>query len=200
MVSHQVKQKQLLKQEKKTYKGDIMIDKFFMVYVDGEKSPTMKHISKESAEKEAQRLADVMNKKTFVLEVNSSTMPSEVNIRIDSFEAALDYLGRKNNIYFCDLPDKHAKAMAAMYKLITIAEAWNKADNFIPDFPNRNQYKYFPWFIYDDKIVGFVCVSTTNTSSTAYAYSGSRLCFKTDERAEQFGKQFIDLWNDFLLL
>lgn len=27
MVSHQVKQKQLLKQEKKTYKGDIMIEK-----------------------------------------------------------------------------------------------------------------------------------------------------------------------------
>lgn len=199
MALHQVKQKQLLKRGKKTYKGDIMIDKFFMVYVDGEKSPTMKHISKESAEKEAQRLADVMNKKTFVLEVSSSTMPSEVNVTIDSFGAALDYLGRKNNVCFCDLPDKHEKAMIAMFKLITIAEAWHKADNFVPDFSNRKQHKYFPWFVYKDEAMGLVYRSTVGTASYADAIHGSKFCFPTSGRAEQFGKQFIDLWNDFLL-
>src|SRR5574344_468722 len=123
----------------------------------------------------------------------------DVSTTIPNYEAALEYLGRENNAYICGIPDKHAKAMVAMYKLITIAEAWNKADNFIPDFSNRNQYKYFPWFVYNDKAAGFVYANTTYTASDASADFGSRLCFKTEERAEQFGKQFIKLWNDFLL-
>ena len=125
--------------------------------------------------------------------------PDEINVKVDSFEAALEFLGRENNTCMCGIPDKHAKAMVAMYKLITIAEAWNKADNFVPDFSNRNQYKWFPWFQYSNDAAGFVCADTLPAASVAYASFGSRLCFKSSKRAAQFGKQFIDLWNDFLL-
>jgi hypothetical protein len=169
-----------------------------MVFVEGENTPTVRYDNLKEAEKEAQRLADKCGKKAFVLESASLIKPVGINVKADSFEAALEYLGRENNAYICGIPDKHAKAMVAMYKLITIAEAWNKADNFVPDYDNTNQYKCFPWFK-KRGTAGFVFAITHSTASSANANFGSRLCFKTDERAEQFGKQFIKLWNDFLL-
>ena len=69
---------------------------------------------------------------------------------IKSYKEALKYLKRYDetfNLVTCH----NAKALIAIEKLMVIAEAWNKADNFVPDFSNRNQYKYFPWFVYNDK-------------------------------------------------
>ena len=175
-----------------------MNKKFFMVFVEGENTPTVQHDNLKKAEKEAQILADKYGKKAFILESTSLITPDEINVKVDSFEAALEFLGRENNACMCGIPDKHAKAMVAMYKLITIAEAWNKADNFVPGYDNTNQYKWFPWF-QKRGTAGFVCANANYTASSAYACIGSRLCFSTSERAEQFGKQFIDLWNDFLL-
>lgn len=175
-----------------------MEKKFFMVYADGGNAPTVKHPSIDVAEKEAQRLADKLGKKTFILETNSVVTPDEINIKVDSHEAALEYLGRKNDACMCLLPEKHAKAMVAIYKLITIAEAWNKADKFVPDFDNTNQLKWFPWFKKQGS-AGFVYANTNNAATRTYANVGSRLCFATSDRARQFGEQFIDLWNDFLL-
>lgn len=175
-----------------------MNKKFFMVFVEGENTPTVQHDNLKKAEKEAQRLADKYGKKVFVLESTSLITPDEINVKVDSFEAALEFLGRENNACMCGIPDKHAKAMVAMYKLITIAEAWNKADNFVPDYDNTNQYKWFPWF-QKRGTAGFVYAYANTAASHATANLGSRLCFSTSERAEQFGKQFIDLWNDFLL-
>ena len=170
-----------------------------MVFVEGKNTPTVQYDNLKEAKKEAKRLADKCGKKAFVLEPTILIEPDEINVKVDSFEAALEYLGRENDACMFGIPDKHVKAMVAMYKLITIAEAWNKADNFVPDFSNCNQYKYFPWFVYNDKSAGFVFTRTAYVASYAYASIGSRLCFSTSERAEQFGKQFIDLWNDFLL-
>ena len=123
----------------------------------------------------------------------------DVSTTIPSYKAAKDKLGCVAVKVIPEVREHHAKALNALNKLFTIAEAWNKADNFIPDFSNRNQYKYFPWFVYNDKTAGFVFANSTYTASYASAHVGSRLCFSTSERAEQFGKQFIDLWNDFLL-
>lgn len=92
------------------------------------------------------------------------------------------------------------KALIAYNRLCTIAQAWNKADDFTPDFSNMNQTKWFPWFVYSDDAAGFVFANASNAATYAYAYISSRLCFMTRERAEQFGKQFIDLWNDVLLI
>ena len=40
---------------------------FFMIYVEGERSPIFAHNTLKSAETEAQRLAELTNKKTYVL-------------------------------------------------------------------------------------------------------------------------------------
>lgn len=99
-----------------------------------------------------------------------------------------------------DINPHHLKALVALNKLFTIAEAWNKADGFVPDFADRGQWKYFPWFKYDDKTAGFVCASTINTASTASAGIGSRLCFISESRAKEFGEKYVDLYNDVFLL
>ena len=134
----------------------------------------------------AMQFAESIGKEICVMEVKSTYSPL-----IDSYEAAKTYLGG-------DAKD-HQKALIALEKLIVIAEAWNKQDGFVPDYSNSNQYKWFPWFRYSDDAAGFVCAYSSNTATTTTATIGSRLCFKSEERATEFGKQFIDLWNDFLL-
>ena len=93
----------------------------------------------------------------------------------------------------------HLHALLALNKLFTIAEAWNKADGFVPDFSDWEQDKWFPWFVYDNDAAGFVFANANSTATCASANIGSRLCFKTSERAAQFGKQFIDLYNKVFL-
>ena len=98
-----------------------------------------------------------------------------------------------------DLNPRHLNALVALNKLFTIADAWNKADGFVPDFSNSRQYKYFPWFVYNKDAAGFVSADTNNTATTTIAHIGSRLCFKTANRARQFGEKFADLYNQVFL-
>lgn len=144
----------------------------------------------------------------------------EINEVVTTYEEAREYLGGKPNADFTvakkilsgnhvklddvanlvsEANPKHIKALIAYNRLCTIAQAWNKADGFEPDFSNTSQYKYFPWLEYSRDAAGFVCAATATTATATGAYVGSRLCFKTRERAEQFGKQFIELWNQMLL-
>lgn len=144
----------------------------------------------------------------------------EINEVVTTYEEAREYLGGKPNADFTvakkilsgnhvklddvanlvsEVNPKHIKALIAYNRLCTIAQAWNKADDFTPDFSNRNQTKWFPWFVYSDDAAGFVCAYASNAASYAGAHFGSQLCFMTRERAEQFGKQFIELWNDVFL-
>lgn len=102
-----------------------------------------------------------------------------------------DFLGSLNPTHF--------EALEALNKLFTIAQAWNIMDGFVPDFSNRGQKKWFPWFTYEKATERFVFSSTVYTPASAFAKIGSRLCFKTQERAEQFGKQFADLYNKVFL-
>ena len=131
----------------------------------------------------------------------------EVNEVITDFESARKALGGKPNADFTvakkilsgnvvqledverlvtDINPKHIKALIALNKLFTIAQAWNKEDGFVPDFSDWEQYKWFPWFVY---------AATSYSPSGAPAPVGSRLCFKSSARAAQFGKQFADLYN-----
>lgn len=95
---------------------------------------------------------------------------------------------------------RHLKALIALNKLFTIAEKWNKEDGFVPDFSNKDQWKYFPWFKYSKEAAGFVFANTSAAASHAVAVIGSRLCFKSESRAEAFGKKYADLYNEVFLL
>ena len=145
----------------------------------------------------------------------------EVNEVITDFESARKALGGKPNTDFTvskkilsgnvvqlndvarlvtDINPMHIEALIALNELFTIAQAWNKEDGFVPDFSDWNQDKWFPWFKYDMDAAGFVFAVTATAPSTAVAYIGSRLCFKSSARAAQFGKQFAHLYNKVFLL
>lgn len=144
----------------------------------------------------------------------------DVDDEIADFKDAVQYLGLDANDGYevygrekggagslkkCDveklvreLNPRHVDALIALNELFTIAEAWNKADGFVPDFSDNDQRKYFPWFAYDKDVMRF---SQSGSMSSAYASTFcARLCFKTVKRAMQFGQRFAGLFNKFLML
>ena len=144
----------------------------------------------------------------------------KVNEVITDFESAKKYLvGKTNDVFgvvkkrlsksvdpikdaeilIKEINPKHIEALVALNRLFTIAEAWNKADGFVLDFSNYKQQKWFPLFYYTND-AGFVYATTSYITSHATVPLSPRLYFKTSERAEQFGKQFIDLYNNIFLL
>ena len=135
---------------------------------------------------------------------------NDVNETITDFESARKALGADFTTFnksqlrdglnlMTSLNPKHIEALIALNKLFTIAQAWNKEDEFVPNYSDCNQDKWFPWFKYDEDAAGFVFASASRTPSHAYAYIGSRLCFKSSARAAQFGKQFAELYNKVFL-
>ena len=133
----------------------------------------------------------------------------EVNEAITDFDSAIKYLvGNTNDDFIVDkerfsksvvkikkaemlikeLNPKHIEVLIAVNRLLTIAEAWNKADGFAPDFFDMEQDKWYPTFeYYKEKGLVF--------HRTVTKVFGTKLCFKTSERAEQFGKKFVELYN-----
>lgn len=203
--------------------------KYIIKNADGSEQTVMRavHNSRKEAGRELMRYLSYRNDNwdvdnylspfDFILE---EVDYSEVTEDITDFGSAREALGIKLNTDFylvrrkfsekvaifedvarlvTDINPKHLKALIALNKLFTIAQAWNKEDGFVPDFSNRNQWKYFPWFKYDNDAAGFVYAYANTAASAASAHFGSRLCFKTSERAEQFGKQFVDLYNKVFL-
>lgn len=111
----------------------------------------------------------------------------------------------------------------ALMKLETISRAlWGRNFKPVPD-PEGRKWFYYPWFalytqremddMSDEDKGGLLCaianygtnagfgsLSTINRSSYSYASNGFRLCQEDEEKAKYFGKQFIELWAEWLLL
>ena len=94
----------------------------------------------------------------------------------------------------------HIKAIAAINQLFTIAEAWNKDDDFTPDFSDPQQDKWYPIFNYNSDAEAFIYNYASFVGSIPRSPFGARLCFKTGTRAEQFGKKFTNLYNEIFTL
>jgi hypothetical protein len=171
-------------------------EKFYIVSGD-DNVPVYELRILADAVKHAQELANENRKKFQVFESISKVTPAEINEGIDTFEKACKYL--KCDIR-CHDRSKHYKRVRAFFKLIKIAEAWNKADEFIPDSNNERQVKYHPHFKIDEnRKLLYECTCRCEGVPNLVIITHD-LCFKTSKRAEQFGKQFIDLWNDFLII
>lgn len=116
---------------------------------------------------------------------------------IKTFEEACEKLGQHETKLpdVSALPEKYAKSIIAHFKLMVIIEAIN--NGWIPDWDDSNQAKYYPWFKMGSGF-GFSYADYVVWESDAYA--GSRLAYETVEKALYGGKQFEDLYNDFLSL
>lgn len=130
----------------------------------------------------------------------------------DPVERLLDHTERGDGFNF--EPDE-----IAYIKLKAIAQVLN--EGWTPQF-TINEYRWFPWFVlytkeeidkmneeqrsrvvlrsysYASACGGVAYAGASHDSSSASAYYGSRLAFKTKELAAYAGKQFIDIWADFV--
>lgn len=82
----------------------------------------------------------------------------------------------------------------AYYSLKVIAKALN--EGWEPDW-NNSESKWYPWFRVSSAGLSFSL--TYYAVSLTHANFGSRLCFKTQALAEYAGKQFTDIWEEYLL-
>ena len=155
--------------------------------------------------------------------------PKNIMERVKSFGDAVDVLGiehpfikaLKNHQNMFDGADGN-EDVDAFLKLRIVTAALN--EGWQPKF-TEDEYRWYPYFYlytkeqYDRldedekkgcRVVGrahnyaymyggVVFAYADYAWSVLYAHIGSRLAFRTEELAEYCGKQFIDLWIDFLL-
>lgn len=136
---------------------------------------------------------------------------------IKSYEDACEALGVPTIKPDMNLP----KHVVALMKLETVSKAlWGKNFDPMPD-PKGEKCFWYPYFAlytqdeieglneaqsgallsafaYLGTTAGFGCLTTYNRSSNANAYIGFRLCQETEEKAQYFGTQFIELWAEYL--
>ena len=124
-----------------------------------------------------------------------------------------------------DFRQNMPKHIIALMKLEIISRAlWGKNFQPEPDAEGKKTY-WYPWFaLYTKKEIesmseedrksirgallagyanrgasaGFGCLHTPSRSSRSGASIGFRLCQETPEKAAYFGKQFIELWAEYL--
>lgn len=86
----------------------------------------------------------------------------------------------KNDLYY--------QKMRLIYKMFN--------GDWIPDFSNEDQPKYYPWFEYK-KGTGFVLLNVSNFYD--FTIVGSRLCSHSEKIVRHVCKHFLKEYNDYLL-
>ena len=109
-----------------------------------------------------------------------------------SFRSAVDYLLEDLHRLYLHTTNKHISKLSALNQLMILAEAWNSSDEFKPDWENKEQDKWHPVFRLRNGKIEFWDTSTVRLVLNPHISSFS---FETPERAEQFGKQFIELFR-----
>jgi hypothetical protein len=119
-------------------------------------------------------------------------------------------------------PNNLPNHIIALMKLETISRAlWGRNFQPKPDGEGSKVY-WYPWFAlwtkkevedmnpeqrgallsasfaYNGAYAGFGSLYANNRSSAASAHLGFRLCQETEEKAKYFGRQFIELWAEYL--
>ena len=94
----------------------------------------------------------------------------------------------------------------AYLKLCIIAKALR--GSWKPNWANTDEWKYYPWFkivpavvgfAYDGSKLGVSVLYSTYVASHSYAGCGGALASETEEIAIYFGKQFAEIWKEYLL-
>ena len=131
---------------------------------------------------------------------------------MNTFEECCEYLGISTELPRCQIRERQ---LQAEYKLSVCMMAWNKADGFVPNEKAHFYQKeggYVPHFNLENGSlhssgnaatgsstgIVFAYAYTNNEISYTSAHFGLRLPLKTYERAVDFGKTFLDIFNELI--
>ena len=117
---------------------------------------------------------------------------------IKTFEDACKAINVEPTIIpdFSLFPEADRQAMIDHAKLVIIAKAIN--GDWVPDWKDWDQYKYYPWFEMGSPSGGGFSYDGYDHWDTG-SRVGSRLCFETREKAKYAGKQFEDLYKSYFV-
>jgi len=133
-----------------------------------------------------------LEKGVVVAEYGEENREKDISEIATDFISAADYLYEDIHQFTIGTTKNHSSKLSALNQLMILAEAWNKFDEFEPDWENENQCKHYPLFEFINGKFEFAQVGCVRFTSDTYI---SNFSFKTKERAKQFGKQFIDLFR-----
>ena len=71
-------------------------------------------------------------------------------------------------------------------------------EKWLPDWDNTSERKWYPWF--EARPGGFGFSASGCALWIASTDCGSPLCLQTEEKANYVGKQFEDIYNEFLTI
>lgn len=131
-----------------------------------------------------------------------------------TFEECCEYLGIPTDLPKCHIDEKKFQAV---YKLRVCVNAWNKIDGFEPN-ETANYYQegvgYTPQFYIADRKLLLSSDSVNSGASVGIVYAkgvysdeyiitpdanlGLRLPLSSRERAVDFGKTFIEIFNELI--
>jgi len=175
------------------------MEHFYMIYAEGHNAPTKKFESREDAEREARRISNKENCTVFILTDKNEIQPDNIMSRVKTFEDAMQVVG-ENAKEFEKICERLSPDEIAYKKLKIIAEALNEGWDW--KGINENQERWFPWFyrkLDNGKVCGLAFAYSYLATSSRNVFLGSRLFVKTEELADYFGKQFIELWREYYL-
>lgn len=149
--------------------------------------------------------------------------PKDITERVKTFDDAMMILGEEHPLVReWHLGENLSPDLEAYLQLRVIVAALN--EGWEPQF-TEDEERYYPWhWLYTRKEIdnmeaselkernmvstekyqtdyaGFAYALSSNAPSYSDTNFGSRLCLKSDALAEYCGKQFTDIWADFLLI
>lgn len=181
----------------------------------------------ESNLKAAFKVADESTKKVLEalfgkkIELTDDNKPNLKDYKsIRSYEDACKALGEsvdEKTLKKADVPNH----IIALMKLELVCKALWGGEVKVYPYPNGNNIYWYPLFdlynqseidcmsdeerncilsvtVHNDTNAGFGSVDANNLSSYSYTCSSFRLCLDTEEKAEYFGTQFLDLWTEYI--
>lgn len=92
--------------------------------------------------------------------------------------------------------DKFEAAMNGIFQMFIITELL--CEGWEADYSNTSQYKWYPYFKYQNKASGFGFRASSSNFEFAGGFTSARLVFPTEQLANYAGKQFISIYNKFL--
>lgn len=112
---------------------------------------------------------------------------------IKTLADAIEYLGAYDS-FVQELSDKGPKDVVAYLKLRVIAKAINGGK--VMDYLNTSENKDYPYFNAKGSSSGFSFNGCDFNASSSRV--GSRLCYLSSDRAIYAGKQFLEIYNDYI--